>query len=171
MGGGINLSDTSEIMRKLIAYTGIPTVTSLMGLGCVADDDPNYFGMIGMHGTYAGNLSTTETDLLIGLGVRFDDRVTGLLAEFAAKAKIVHFDIDAAEINKNVRSQIKVVGNLAWSLAQLFDKVQKRPSSEWREQFKPWLEKMKTWRDEKPLIYNKDAQSIMPQPLLKKSVI
>jgi len=168
VGGGINLSDTSEIMRKLIAYTGIPTVTSLMGLGCVADDDPNYFGMIGMHGTYAGNLSTTETDLLIGLGVRFDDRVTGLLAEFAAKAKIVHFDIDAAEINKNVRSQIKVVGNLAWSLAQLFDKVQKRPSSEWREQFKPWLEKMKTWRDEKPLIYNKDAQSIMPQAVIEK---
>lgn len=168
VGGGINLSDTSEVMREIIAYTGIPTVTSLMGLGCVADDDPNYFGMIGMHGTYAGNISTTETDLLIGLGVRFDDRVTGLLAEFAANAKIVHFDIDAAEINKNVRAQIKVVGNLEWSLARLFDKIKNRPSSEWQAQYQPWLQKMKALREEKPLVYNKDTQRILPQAVIEK---
>ncbi|NLI93624.1 MAG: biosynthetic-type acetolactate synthase large subunit [Peptococcaceae bacterium] len=168
VGGGVNLSDTSEIMRKIIAYTGIPTVTSLMGLGCIAEDDPNYFGMIGMHGTYAGNLSTTETDLLIGLGVRFDDRVTGLLNEFAAKAKIVHFDIDAAEVNKNVRSHIKVIGNLEWSLDQLYRKIKERPDTEWKEQYRPWKEKMVTWMKEKPLVYNKETQRILPQAVIEK---
>ncbi len=168
VGGGINLSDTSETMRKIVQYTGIPTVTSLMGLGCIAEDDPNYFGMIGMHGTYAGNLSTTETDLLIGLGVRFDDRVTGLLAEFAAKAKIVHFDIDAAEINKNVRSQIKVVGDLEWSLGKLMERLESRPSEEWHEQFKPWKEQMITWKNEKPLVYNKESDKILPQAVIEK---
>jgi acetolactate synthase-1/2/3 large subunit len=100
IGGGINLSGTSDILRKIVSHTGIPVVNSLMGLGCVADDDPCNFGMIGMHGTYAGNMSTTETDLLLGLGVRFDDRVTSLVDHFAGKAKIIHFDIDPAEVNK-----------------------------------------------------------------------
>jgi acetolactate synthase-1/2/3 large subunit len=118
VGGGVNLSDTSEIIRNVVAYTGIPVVSSLMGLGCISSDNPRYFGMIGMHGTYSGNMSTTETDLLIGLGVRFDDRVTCLLKEFAPKAKIVHFDIDPAEVNKNVRANIKVIGSLKWSLVQ-----------------------------------------------------
>lgn len=168
VGGGINLSDTSELMRRIVAYTGVPVVTSLMGLGCISDDDPNYFGMIGMHGTYAGNLSTTETDLLVGFGVRFDDRVTGLLNEFAAKAKIVHFDIDPAEINKNVRSHIRVIGNLQWSLEKLFNEVTKRPSSEWHEQVKPWQERMLAWKKEKPLVYNKESEEILPQAVIEK---
>ncbi|RNC29706.1 MAG: Acetolactate synthase large subunit [Candidatus Dichloromethanomonas elyunquensis] len=168
VGGGVTLSDTSDIMRKIVAYSGIPTVTSLMGLGCIAEDDPNYFGMIGMHGTYAGNLSTTETDLLIGLGVRFDDRVTGLLNEFADKAKIIHFDIDAAEVNKNVRSHIKVIGNLQWSLDKLYAKMTERPSSEWTGQFRPWRDKMTAWMNEKPLVYNTDSERILPQAVIEK---
>lgn len=167
VGGGVNLSDTSEIMRQIVAYTGVPAVSSLMGLGCISEDDPNYFGMIGMHGTYVGNLSTTETDLLIGIGVRFDDRVTGLLDEFAAKAKVVHFDIDAAEINKNVRAQIRVIGDLKWSLQELWQKVQERPEGEWHEQVKPWSEMMLAWKEEKPLVYNKDAECILPQAVIE----
>jgi acetolactate synthase-1/2/3 large subunit len=123
VGGGINISDTSDIIRQIVAHTGIPVVTSLMGYGCVSQDDENFFGMIGMHGTYAGNLSTTEADLMIGLGARFDDRVTGLLAEFASRAKIVHFDIDPAEINKNLIADIRVVGDLKWSLRLMLEKV------------------------------------------------
>jgi acetolactate synthase-1/2/3 large subunit len=168
VGGGVNLSNTSAVMRQIIAYTGIPTVTSLMGLGCISENDPHYFGMIGMHGTYAGNLSTTETDLLIGLGVRFDDRVTGLLAEFAAKAKIVHFDIDAAEVNKNVRAQIKVIGDLQWSLEKLLAKVKSRTQAEWDEQYRLWQEKMLAWKLEKPLGYNRAAAAILPQAVIEK---
>jgi acetolactate synthase-1/2/3 large subunit len=168
VGGGVNLSDTSELVRRIIAYTGIPVVTSLMGLGCISNDDPHYFGMIGMHGTYAGNMSTTQSDLLVGLGVRFDDRVTGLLNEFAAKAKIVHFDIDPAEVNKNVRSQIRVIGNLQWSLKELFAKVQERPSIKWFEQIDSWQEKMIAWEKEKPLVYNKESHRILPQAVIEK---
>jgi len=168
IGGGINLSDTSETMREIIAYTGIPAVSSLMGLGCLSQNDPNYFGMIGMHGTYAGNMSTTETDLLMGFGVRFDDRVTGLLKEFAPKAKIVHFDIDAAEINKNVIAQIKVIGNLQWSLEKLFEKIKARPSVDWHQQFSPWKEKLVTWKNDKPLVYKKDSDKILPQAVIQK---
>ncbi|AHF10149.1 MULTISPECIES: biosynthetic-type acetolactate synthase large subunit [Dehalobacter] len=168
VGGGLNLSDTSEIMRKIVAYTGVPTVSSLMGLGCVSSDDPHFFGMIGMHGTYAGNMSTTETDLLIGIGVRFDDRVTGRLDQFASNAKIVHFDIDPAEINKNVRANIRVIGDLRWTLEKFYQKLQEKPAQEWKDQFKPWLEKLSGWKKEKPLTYKKDTDEILPQPVIEK---
>ncbi|NLP43934.1 MAG: biosynthetic-type acetolactate synthase large subunit [Peptococcaceae bacterium] len=167
IGGGINLSDSSAKMREIIAYTGIPTVSSLMGLGCVSQNDPHYFGMIGMHGTYAGNMSTTETDLLIGFGVRFDDRVTGLLNEFAPRAKIIHFDIDAAEINKNVRTYIRVVADLKWSLNTFFAKIKQRTSAEWHQQFKPWLKQMYAWKEEKPLVYDKKSHQILPQQVIE----
>lgn len=168
VGGGINLSDTSDVLRKIVSHTGIPVVTSLMGHGCIPNDDPNFLGMIGMHGTYAGNMSTTEADLLVGLGVRFDDRVTGLLDEFAPKAKIVHFDIDPAEINKNVRANIRVVGDLQWSLNILYEKVKTRSSSEWEKQVKPWKEKLLSWQKEKPLTYDKDSNKILPQAVIEK---
>lgn len=167
IGGGINLSNTSQIMRKIVEHTGIPVVSSLMGLGCIDNDDPNFFGMIGMHGTYAGNLSTTETDLLIGFGVRFDDRVTGLLAEFAGKAKIIHFDIDPAEINKNVRSNIRVVGNLEWSLAALYERVCSKSSSEWLKKVEPWKKTLQAWQEEKPLVYDTASNLILPQAVIE----
>ncbi len=168
VGGGINLSDTSDLMRKIVEHTGIPAVTSLMGYGCISADDPRFFGMIGMHGTYAGNLSTTETDLMIGLGVRFDDRVTGLLKEFASNAKVVHFDIDPAEVNKNVRSHIRVIGDLEWSLGKLLEQVTQRTREDWHNQVQPWYEKMLDWRAEKPLTYNKDSEFILPQAVIEK---
>jgi len=167
VGGGINLSNSSTIMREIAAYTGVPIVSSLMGFGCIPHNDPNYFGMIGMHGTYAGNMSTTETDLLIGFGVRFDDRVTGLLDEFAPKAKIIHFDIDAAEINKNVRTHIRVVADLRWSLNTFLEKIKQRPSAVWHQQFKPWLNQLKAWKEEKPLVYNKKSPKILPQQVIE----
>ncbi|NLO96849.1 MAG: biosynthetic-type acetolactate synthase large subunit [Peptococcaceae bacterium] len=167
IGGGINLSDTSTILRKIVSHTGIPVVSSLMGLGCIPYDDPRNFGMIGMHGTYAGNMATTETDLLIGLGVRFDDRVTSLVDDFAPKAKIVHFDIDPAEINKNVRAQIGVIGDLKWSLAKFYEMVRKRPADEWEKQVAPWREKLLSWKLARPLTYKSDSKKIMPQEIIE----
>ncbi len=167
VGGGINLSDTSDIMRKIVDYTGIPVVSSLMGLGCISHDDSRYFGMIGMHGTYGGNMATTETDLLIGLGVRFDDRVTGLLKEFAPKAKVVHFDIDPAEVNKNVRASIRVIGSLEWSLDTLYEKIKNRSSADWHKQVNPWYEKIVAWKRDKPLSYKRDSERILPQAVIE----
>ncbi|HHV65836.1 MAG TPA: biosynthetic-type acetolactate synthase large subunit [Peptococcaceae bacterium] len=167
VGGGLTLSNSSEIMRQIVSHTGIPVVSSLMGLGCIPDDNPHNYGMIGMHGTYAGNMATTETDLLLGIGVRFDDRVTGLLHEFAAKAKIVHFDIDPAEVNKNVHADIKVLGDLQWSLEKLLERVKERSNLEWQEQVAPWQQQLNNWKKEKPLTYNKNSEQVLPQMVIE----
>ncbi|MDR0433985.1 MAG: biosynthetic-type acetolactate synthase large subunit [Gracilibacteraceae bacterium] len=166
IGGGVNLSDTSPLMREILDYTGAPAVTSLMGYGCVANDDPHFFGMIGMHGTYAGNLSTKAADLLIGCGVRFDDRVTGLLEDFATKAKIAHMDIDPAEINKNVVADLKVVGDLRWSLQSLLRRLKEIPREKWRERFDPWRNQMEGWRQEQPLGFTQRNNYVMPQAVI-----
>ncbi|UWG95637.1 biosynthetic-type acetolactate synthase large subunit [Dehalobacter sp. DCM] len=168
IGGGVNLSDTSALMRDLVAYTGVPTVSSLMGLGSISSNDPHFFGMIGMHGSYAGNMATTETDLLVGIGARFDDRVTGKLEEFAPKAKVIHFDIDPAEINKNVRSYIRVIADLKWSLAELANKIKERPSEAWQKQFMPWHHQLVAWQKEHPLAYSRQTNRILPQAAIEK---
>jgi len=168
IGGGVNLSDTAREVTDLVDYTGFPVISSLMGLGCVPDDHPQHLGMVGMHGTYAANIATTECDLLIGLGVRFDDRVTGLLAEFASKAKVIHFDIDPAEINKNVLSHIRVIGDLKWSLPALLERVRSRQAEEWRGQIAPWSEQVQSWARENPLVYEERTDVIMPQAVMKK---
>ncbi|AET69469.1 acetolactate synthase, large subunit, biosynthetic type [Desulfosporosinus orientis DSM 765] len=167
VGGGVNLSDSAEELRNLVNRSGFPVISSLMGLGCIPYDHPQYLGMVGMHGTYAANMATTECDLMIGIGVRFDDRVTGLLSEFAPKAKIIHFDIDPAEINKNVLAHIRVIGDLKWSLPELSLKV-KDVSGVLQEQVRPWLEKVRNWYQEKPLTYVQGSDSIMPQEVVKK---
>lgn len=167
VGGGVNLSDSSAELKRLIELSGFPFISSLMGLGCLPNDHPQFLGMVGMHGTYAANMATTECDLLIGIGVRFDDRVTGLLSEFAAKAKIVHFDIDPAEINKNVLADLRVVGDMRWSIPALTQQVQ-NVSLELTEQVRPWLEKLREWYREKPLTYEQVPDQVMPQAVVEK---
>jgi acetolactate synthase I/II/III large subunit len=168
VGGGVNLSDVTPELRQLIEYTNIPVITSLMGLGCVPDDHPQNYGMVGMHGTYTANLSTTECDLLIGLGVRFDDRVTGLVEDFASKAKVIHFDIDPAEINKNIRAHIRVVGDLKWSIPALLEKVKERSSEDWKASSTEWKDQLNLWRQEKPLTYTKREGLVMPQDVIER---
>lgn len=167
VGGGVNISDTSADLRQLIAMTGVPVITSLMGLGCIPDQAAENLGMVGMHGTYAANMATTECDLLVGIGVRFDDRVTGLVQEFAPKAKIVHFDIDPAEINKNVRVDLKVVGDLKWSLPALSEQLAADSTIDWQERLAPWRQQVYGWKQDKPLIYQKSDTTIMPQQVIE----
>lgn len=167
VGGGVNLSNTAEALRVLVDQTGFPVIASLMGLGTLPFDHPQFFGMVGMHGTYAANMATTECDLLLGIGVRFDDRVTGLLSGFAAKAKVVHLDIDPAEINKNVLAHLRVVGDLNWSLPTLVERV-KDVSGELKTQVQPWTEKVLSWQREKPLTYEQDPELAMPQQVIEK---
>ncbi len=116
IGGGTRNQEKSDLVKELVAKTNIPVISSMMGLGVYPGDADLHLGMVGMHGTYAANRAVTDCDLLIGLGVRFDDRVTGSVSGFAPNAKIIHFEIDAAEINKNVRVHHKVLADLSWSL-------------------------------------------------------
>lgn len=168
VGGGVNLSDTSSALREFIEYTKIPVITSLMGLGCVPDDHPLNLGMVGMHGTYAANMATTECDILLGLGVRFDDRVTGLVEKFASKAKVIHCDIDAAEINKNIIADTRVVGDLRWTIPTFLEQVQKWPAEEWQGKNDEWKNQLKVWQEEKPLSYTQRPGQVMPQDVVER---
>lgn len=168
VGGGVALADSVAEFRKFADLTGFPVFSSLMGLGCIPVDSPQHLGMVGMHGTYAANMATTECDLLLGIGVRFDDRVTSVVKNFAPQAKIVHFDIDPAEVNKNVGADLRVVGDLRWSLPLLCEKTAKRSPIEWREGIACWNERVHMWKREKPLTYNQTAAKIMPQTVIEK---
>ncbi|MDR3600586.1 MAG: biosynthetic-type acetolactate synthase large subunit [Desulfosporosinus sp.] len=167
VGGGVNLSNSAEVFRELVDQTGFPVISTLMGLGSLPFDHPLFLGMVGMHGTYAANMATTECDLLLGIGVRFDDRVTGLLSEFAKKAKVIHFDIDPAEINKNVLAHIRVVGDINWSLPALVQRV-KGISGELKERAQAWTEQVLSWQRDKPLQYERDPNLVMPQAVIEK---
>src|SRR5256885_55446 len=118
-GGGILAGDAAAELRDLVELVDIPSVTTLMGLGAMPSYHPNFISMPGMHGSYAANMGMTETDLMIALGVRFDDRVTGRLAAFAPHAKIIHVDIDPAEIGKNRAADIPIVGDVKKVLEKL----------------------------------------------------
>ncbi|MEG6585362.1 biosynthetic-type acetolactate synthase large subunit [Dendrosporobacter sp. 1207_IL3150] len=167
IGGGVNISDTAAELREFINSTGIPVISSLMGLGCIPDDASEHLGMVGMHGTYAANMATTECDVLVGIGVRFDDRVTGVVNEFAPKAKIIHLDIDPAEINKNVRVDLRVVGDLKWALPLIRQKAVKLKTAEYQKKIGPWVEQVLSWKKNKPLTYNQNSDIIMPQQVIE----
>ena len=154
IGGGVTLSNMSDTMRRIISETGVPVISSLMGLGCVPSDEKAFLGMAGMHGSYAANMAIVDCDLLVGIGVRFDDRVTGKLAVFASKAKVIHFDVDPAEINKNVPVDLRVLGDLRWSLP-LFEKALKSHAAGLKEEIKEWREGLIEKNEEKPFSYNK----------------
>ena len=168
IGGGVNISNTAEPLRKFIETTGFPVTSSLMGLGCIPCDALQYLGMVGMHGTYAANMATQECDLLIGIGVRFDDRVTSLVKHYAPHAKIIHFDIDPAEVNQNVRADLRVIGDLRWSLPLLNEKVQARNPQQWTAGINVWNEQLQALKKEKPLTYSPSAEHIMPQQVIEK---
>src|SRR6202021_2766902 len=118
-GGGVIAANASEELREFVELTDTPAVTTLMGLGGLPAEHPNYISMPGMHGSYAANMGMTHADLLIALGVRFDDRVTGRLSAFAPHAKVIHVDIDPAEIGKNRVADVPIVGDVKRVLEKL----------------------------------------------------
>jgi acetolactate synthase-1/2/3 large subunit len=166
IGGGVTASDTAKDFRAILKRTGIPVTTTLMGLGCVSASEPLFLGMAGMHGAYAANMAIMECDLLLAVGMRFDDRVTGVVQEFAPRAKIVHFDIDAAEINKNVLVDYRVLGDLRWSLPLLRKKLKLSPAA-YPEDFADWRDYVLQMKQDKPFTYKKSRTAIMPQQLVE----
>jgi acetolactate synthase-1/2/3 large subunit len=170
VGGGVVLSDTAAHVRKFAEMTDFPIISSLMGLGVIDSDNENNLGMVGMHGTYAANMATVECDLLIGVGVRFDDRVTGLVQHFASNAYIVHLDIDKAEVNKNVIADLKIIGDLKWSLPLLCEKTAATFPKNWKPEIGDWLERVHDWKQEVPLprTYSAEPESnrILPEVII-----
>ncbi|HUY35772.1 MAG TPA: biosynthetic-type acetolactate synthase large subunit [Pirellulales bacterium] len=156
-GGGVIAGGASGELRELARKTGIPVTMTLMGLGCYPNDDPLSLDMLGMHGSVYANYAVDEADLLLAFGVRFDDRVTGKVSEFAKHGKIVHIDIDPSEINKNKEAHIPIVSDIRYALAALNRTVE--PSAELAE----WHERIEHWKRTEPFRYDRDFAGILPQ--------
>ena len=135
-GQGVILANAEEEFKKLIEKTGIPSAWTILGLSALATDHPLNVGMLGMHGNYGPNVLTNECDLLIAVGMRFDDRVTGNLNYYAKQAKIIHLEIDPAEINKNVKVDVAVLGDLKDTLPKIIEKVEEKKFEKWLQKFR-----------------------------------
>lgn len=156
-GGGIIAAEASDVLREFADKTQIPVTTTVMGLGAYPEDNELALQMLGMHGTEYANLAVAQSDCLIALGVRFDDRVTGKVEEFAKHADIIHVDIDPSEINKNKIVDIPIVSDVKYALEELIEIVEPGDYTNWHEQ-------IKEWKEERPLRYKEVEEGcIMPQ--------
>lgn len=161
VGGGANREENALLFRKLAKKTGIPVVNSLMGTSVYPNNEALHLGMLGMHGTVPANRAVCDCDLLIAIGVRFADRVTGKVQDFAKNAKIVQFEIDPVEIDKTVKIDLRVLADLQWSLAELL-KIIKKPD------IKEWQNTVKKWKAEKPIVYGEaKGEEIKPQKVIE----
>ncbi len=165
VGGGIISSEASAEVEELAKSTMTPVTTTLMAKGCFNEEHPLSLGMLGMHGTKAANYSITESDLVLAIGARFDDRVTGEIEGFAPNAKIIHIDIDPAEIGKNVEVDIPIVGDAKNVLNKLINKI-KDYKIEKKET--EWHKKIKRWKNQYPLTYDQNGDRIKPQFVVEK---
>ena len=161
-GGGVIRSGASQELRALAEKGQIPVTLSLMGLGAIPGDHPLFLGMPGMHGTVAANYALSQSDLIVAIGVRFDDRVTGRLDSFGKGAKIIHIDIDPAEIGKNIKVDIPIVGDVSRVLKAMIQRLQPGDTESWRQQ-------TETWRREHPLRWEEQAGSpLKPQYVIRE---
>lgn len=160
-GGGVINSGprASELLRELQAKTGAPVTSTLMGLGAFPADHAGWLGMLGMHGTYEANMAMNQADLIVCVGARFDDRVTGRLDAFAPNSKKIHIDIDRSSINKTVRVDLPIVGDCATVLEQMLDQWGSRRSQD----LSGWIARIDGWRTRKSLSFPANADAIMPQ--------
>lgn len=166
-GGGVILSGMAEPLREIVEKTRIPVVTTLMGKGAVADTYDAHLGMVGMHGSYAANMAVTNCDLLIAVGARFDDRVTCDVENFAPNAQIVHFDIDKVEINKIVRADISVNGDLRWSLP-LFSRKVSQSAVDFTARQAGWRTTVLDMKQSHPFATRRMAHAVSPQVLFEE---
>ena len=165
-GGGVILSGGNEELTKLARRLNIPVTMTLMGLGGFPGTDPLSLGMLGMHGSYAANMSVAKSDLLIAVGSRFDDRVTGRLDAFAPQAKIIHIDIDPSSISKNVEVDIPIVADCRLALQAMnawLDKAGDYHAQEVMDLHQPWVDQVKEWDAKHPLAYMDAGEVIKPQ--------
>lgn len=168
-GGGIIAANASEELRNLVETLDAPAVCTLMGLGGLPAEHPNFISMPGMHGSYAANMGMSHTDLIIALGVRFDDRVTGRLAAFAPHARVIHVDIDPAEIGKNRHADLPIVGDVRRVIPKMVNELNElapamKPKQAAARQ--AWWRQIREWKAEHPLAPETSASEIKPQHLM-----
>ncbi|ADC61891.1 biosynthetic-type acetolactate synthase large subunit [Allochromatium vinosum] len=162
-GGGVVLGDGSAQLTELVKATGFPITSTLMGLGAFPMTDPQFLGMLGMHGTYEANMAMHETDVLIAIGARFDDRVTGKIEHFCPHAQIIHIDVDPSSISKNVKVDVPIVGQVASVLADMLRLYREQQPKSPVNALGDWWAKIGEWRALDCLKYPTSAEAIKPQ--------
>ncbi|HXV18533.1 MAG TPA: biosynthetic-type acetolactate synthase large subunit [Candidatus Omnitrophota bacterium] len=160
-GGGVIISGAAKELKELVEKTKAPCTNTLMGLGGLPGTHPQFMGMLGMHGTVYANRAVHESDLLIAIGARFDDRVTGDLKKFAPHAKVIHIDVDPSAISKNVKVDVPIVGDVKQVLKDLNTQVGPVDTS-------AWVAAIEQWKKESPLRFNDDPEKVRPQYAIQK---
>ena len=172
-GGGVTNSgpEASELLRELVSLTGFPITSTLQGLGCFPGDHNQFLGMLGMHGTYEANNAMHDCDLMINIGARFDDRITGKVDEFSPKSKKIHIDIDPSSINKNVKVDLPIVGDVK-DVLKLLIKTFKKSNLNFeksnKENISKWWSQIEKWREKKSLNFVNSSKIIKPQHAVQR---
>jgi acetolactate synthase-1/2/3 large subunit len=163
-GGGIISSGASAELLKFAERLSIPVTNTLMGLGGFPGNNPLFLGMLGMHGTYAANMAITDSDIIIAIGARFDDRATGKVDEFALHARVIHVDIDPTSISKNIKVDIPIVGDSRYVLKKMLEFIEEDKESlkDYPAAISEWTKQIQKWQKEYPLTYVKDG-TLKPQ--------
>ena len=167
-GGGVVLSNASEELIEFTRYLGFPITNTLMGLGAYPGTDPQFVGMLGMHGTYEANMAMHDCDVLIAIGARFDDRVTGDTEKFCPQAKIIHIDIDPSSISKNVKVHVPIVGDVKTVLTDINAVLKEKNIKPEKEALDQWWSQIKEWQKEDCLQYDSGSELIKPQFVVEK---
>jgi acetolactate synthase-1/2/3 large subunit len=170
VGGGAILGNAAAELTELAHTMSVPVTTTLMGLGSFPEDDTLSLGLLGMHGSYYANMGVSNSDLLIAVGARFDDRVTGKIATFAPHAKIIHIDVDPTSIKKNVRVDLPIVGEVKGVLARMLKVLEEHGDklAEFKANLAPWLEEIEEWKAKHPMAYKQSSTVIKPQFVIQK---
>ncbi len=167
-GGGVILGEASEQLREITRMLGFPITQTLMGLGAYPATDKQFVGMLGMHGTYEANLTMHESDVILAVGARFDDRVTGKIAEFCPYAKIVHIDVDPASISKTVKVDVPIVGQVKPVLEQMIEMIKASNHQPDSNALNAWWSQIESWRAIKCLEYDRNSDVIKPQYVVEQ---
>ncbi|MFP4539105.1 MAG: acetolactate synthase 3 large subunit [Dichotomicrobium sp.] len=169
-GGGVINSGpkASALLRELVGLTDYPITSTLMGLGAFPAADPKWLGMLGMHGTYEANMAMHDCDVMVCIGARFDDRITGRLDAFSPGSKKIHIDVDPSSINKNVRVDLPIIGDVAHVLEEMIRVWRRRSPQVDQDALKAWWKQIGTWRGRKSLNYKKRKDVIMPQHAVQR---
>jgi acetolactate synthase-1/2/3 large subunit len=169
-GGGVINSGpkASQLLRELVRLTGYPITSTLMGLGAFPASDKQWVGMLGMHGTYEANMAMHDCDVMINIGARFDDRITGRTDAFSPRSKRIHVDIDPSSINKNIRADLGIIGDAAYVLEDLIRVWKSRALQTDKAALKAWWKQIDGWRGKNCLAYKPNANHIMPQHAIQR---
>ena len=168
IGGGVIRARASEVLRTLVDLTQIPVVTTLMARGAVPDSHPLHLGMPGMHGSVAAVTALQKTDLIIALGTRFDDRVTGQLSTFAPNAKVIHADIDPAEISKNRTADVPIVGDCKDVITDLIEAITAEQAAHGAAEYEAWQATVAEWKETYPVGYTTTPDGLSPQYVIER---